>query len=286
MSVSISNTNVLPELANKYDAAKHEIRGWYMSEKLDGVRAWWIDGKLFSREGNWFRAPEWFISKFPKDIVLDGELYMGKGNFQSCVGTVKRHQPTDEWNNIEFVVFDAPYILSHFEERIRVARSAIENVTITTTTHDKESSSSKNYIRLLDQVLCTGADHANDMLLQIEEYGGEGVMLRHPTALYNPSGKRTSNVLKIKTMHDAEALVIGHEPGKGKHQGRLGALLCTIHEPVSKNTKPKTFKIGSGFTDVERENPPEIGSIVTYRYFELTKGGIPRFPVFHRMYNI
>lgn len=269
----MSSSKVLPELANKYDAAKHDIRGWYMSEKLDGVRAWWIDGQLFSREGNLFHAPEWFINHFPTDIVLDGELYMGRGTFQTCVGTVKTHTPVAEhWARIEFVVFDAPYVNGCFEERLNAARSAVERCDIP----------HQQYIRVLDQVICTGADHANDMLLQIEEYGGEGLMLRHPTALYNPNGKRTSNILKVKTMHDAEAIVIGHELGKGKHQGRMGALLC-VNSSEEANVKTKTFKIGSGFTDIERENPPPIGTIITYRYFELTKGGLPRFPVYHRV---
>jgi DNA ligase 1 len=258
------NPSVLPELSNKYIPGKHDPVGWYMSEKLDGVRAWWIDGKIYSREGHVFYPPEYFIEGFPRDIILDGELYMGRGNFQTCVGTVKRHVPTEAWKKIQFVVFDAPSVSACFADRLLEAakRIPVRNP----------------HIRMLDQIICTDTEHVNRMLIEIENNGGEGVMLRHPMSLYNIHGKRTSNVLKVKTMHDAEAVVIGHEPGKGRHEGRLGALLCTMED-----TPTKKFKIGSGFTDEERENPPEIGTVVSYRYFELTKSGIPRFPVFYRI---
>lgn len=256
-------SEIHPELASKYD--KQNVRDWWMSEKLDGVRAWWCNGKLYSREGNMFYSPPYFTEKFP-DITLDGELFMGKGRFQDCVGTVKRHQPTEAWKELQFVVFDAPHIESSFENRLTKVREKIAEIEDCT------------YIRLLEQVKCTGSESVQTFLSQIESEGGEGVMLRHPTALYNPYGKRTSNLLKVKTMHDAEAVVIGHEAGKGKHLGRLGALLCTVKEDPTKK-----FKIGTGFTDEERMNPPEIGSTVTYRYFELTKGGIPRFPAYMRV---
>lgn len=258
------NPRVLPELSNKYIPGKHDPSGWYMSEKLDGVRAWWIDGKIHSREGHVFYTPDYFTEGFPTDIVLDGELYMGRGNFQTCVGTVKRHVPTEAWRDVQFIVFDAPSVYGSFTERLGEAskRIPVENP----------------HIRMLEQIICKNTEHVNELLLEVERQRGEGVMLRHPTALYNIHGKRTSNVLKVKTMHDAEAVVIGHEPGKGKHEGRLGALLCTMVDAPTKK-----FKIGSGFTDTERENPPDIGAVVTYRYFELTKLGIPRFPVFYRI---
>jgi DNA ligase-1 len=77
--------------------------------------------------------------------------------------------------------------------------------------------------------------------------------------------------LKVKTFHDAEATVIGHEPGKGRHAGRLGAL--TVRLPNGKE-----FSVGTGFSDKERQTPPSVGSLITFRYQELSDAGIPRFP--------
>uniref|UniRef100_A0A7S4BL22 DNA ligase OB-like domain-containing protein n=2 Tax=Chrysotila carterae TaxID=13221 RepID=A0A7S4BL22_CHRCT len=99
-------------------------------------------------------------------------------------------------------------------------------------------------------------------------------MLRHPTAPHR--GGRSADLLKVKSARDDEALVIGHEAGKGKHAGRLGALLCRLRSGV-------TFKVGTGFSNAQRESPPPVGAVITFRYFELTQAHVPRFPAFHRI---
>ncbi len=75
----------------------------------------------------------------------------------------------------------------------------------------------------------------------------------------------------VASLNTAEAVVIGHEPGKGKHKGRVGALLCKL-------PNGKQFSVGTGLSDAERQAPPAIGETITFRYQELTDGGIPRFP--------
>jgi DNA ligase-1 len=82
--------------------------------------------------------------------------------------------------------------------------------------------------------------------------------------------------LKVKTFHDADAKVIGHEPGKGKHKGRLGALFVQLPN----GTK---FSVGTGFSDAERSAPPPVGSTITFRYQELSEAGVPRFPSYVRL---
>jgi DNA ligase-1 len=82
---------------------------------------------------------------------------------------------------------------------------------------------------------------------------------------------RSSTLLKVKTFHDAEALVVGHQDGAGRHKGRLGALLVRLPDGTD-------FAIGTGFSDRERSNPPAIGTTVTFRYQELSDAGVPRFP--------
>ncbi len=94
-------------------------------------------------------------------------------------------------------------------------------------------------------------------------------MLRQPGSRYVAG--RSSTLLKVKTFHDAEATVVGHQAGTGRHKGRLGALLVRLPDGTD-------FAIGTGFSDRERENPPAIGATVTFRYQELSDTGVPRFP--------
>src|SRR6185503_3154026 len=106
-------------------------------------------------------------------------------------------------------------------------------------------------------------------LARVESLGGEGLRLRQPGSKYIAG--RSSTLLKVKTFHDAEAIVAGHQAGAGRHRGRLGALLVRLADGTS-------FAIGTGFSDRERENPPAIGTTVTFRYQELSDAGVPRFP--------
>ena len=93
-------------LAQSWDNAA-DLSGWWMSEKLDGVRAYW-DGKQFlSRMGNLFHAPDWFIEGLP-EVPLDGELWLGRRKFQRTVSIVRRQDKSDLWKEIRYVVFDAP----------------------------------------------------------------------------------------------------------------------------------------------------------------------------------
>ena len=119
-------------------------------------------------------------------------------------------------------------------------------------------------------------NHLNQELNKVIEKGGEGMMLRTVNGVYRYD--RCTEVLKVKKFHDAEAEVIGIEPGKGRLIGYMGALIC-------KNKEGATFKVGSGFTDDQRRKPyPKIGSIITYQYFEVSKKGNPRFPTFMRFH--
>jgi len=245
--------------------------GYYMSEKLDGMRCIW-DGKgnLYSRNGNLIMAPLFFLNALPTGTVLDGELFLERGEFQQCMSIARQSKPNEnDWRSLTLVVFDAPMVEGDFETRLQAARDALAM-------HQVDVSIAKVH----SHVVCRGKNHVNEELERVTNLDGEGLMLRNPTALYK--GGRTSDLLKVKKFFGAEARVVGHEEGKGRNVGRLGALVCTMIGPGSDGKK---FKVGSGFSDFEREyeNCPSIGSIITYRYFELTDAGKPRFPVFVRV---
>jgi DNA ligase-1 len=86
---------------------------------------------------------------------------------------------------------------------------------------------------------------------------------------------RSDDLLKLKRFDDAEAIVIAHIEGKGKFSNMLGALVVTTPEA-------REFKIGSGFSDLQRRDSPAIGSTITYKYQGFTASGLPRFASFRR----
>jgi DNA ligase-1 len=241
-------------LAHKWEI-EHDPTGWWMSEKLDGVRAYW-DGEVFlSRLGNRFFAPDWFVEDLPAD-TLDGELWVGRKLFSKTMSIVRSGAAGIEWKNVSYVVFDAPNAKGGFEDRIAHAEKVLKKA-------------ATPHARFLEHVTCEGFDHLREELTRVEALGGEGLMLRRPKSKYEIG--RSQSLLKVKTFHDAEARVIGHAPGTGKHKGRLGALVCELPTGV-------TFNVGTGFSDVERASPPKIGAVITFRYQELTDDGVPRFP--------
>jgi DNA ligase 1 len=246
-------------LAESWDNSQ-DLTGWWISEKLDGVRAYW-DGKQFiSRQGNLYHAPDWFLKGMPTH-PLDGELWIGRKAFQRTVGIVRRQDKSDHWKEVRYLIFDAPHLPTTFEERLAKLRS-------------DQPSWKLSHVSLVEQMRCDGEAHLRGELARIEAVGGEGLMLRQPGSKYVAG--RSSTLLKVKTFHDAEAVVIDHEAGKGKHKGRLGAV-------VVKLPNGKTFSVGTGFSDHERANPPAVGTTITFRYQELSDGGIPRFPSFVRI---
>jgi len=237
-----------------------DLSGWWMSEKLDGVRAYW-DGKQFlSRQGNLYHAPDWFLAELP-DAPLDGELWIGRKAFQRTVSIARRQDKSDHWKELRYVIFDAPALAEPFETRLQFLRDELQR-------------REPKFALRLEHQLCRDAEHLRQELARIEELGGEGLMLRQPGSRYEIG--RSATLLKVKTFHDSEATVIGHEPGKGKHAGRLGALTVQL----ANGTR---FSVGTGFSDAQRGSPPPVGSVITFRYQELSDAGVPRFPSFVRV---
>jgi DNA ligase-1 len=226
--------------------------GWWASEKLDGVRAYWDGQRLVSRLGNLLHAPDYFLAGLPAH-ALDGELFLARKSFQKTVAIVRRQDKSDLWKQIRFLIFDAPAAGGAFEERVKVL----------------ESLPAHAYAAVHPHVLCTGIAHLKEELARIEALGGEGVMLRQPQSAYAVG--RSATLLKVKSFKDDEAVIIAHQPGTGRHKGRMGALLVRLPSGVE-------FSVGTGFSDKERDTPPPVGATIVFRYQELSDGGVPRFP--------
>jgi len=232
-----------------------DLQGWWMSEKLDGVRAYW-DGKQFlSRQGNLYHAPDWFVAGLP-DTPLDGELWLDRKAFQRTVSIVRRQDRSDHWKDISYVIFDAPGLDKTFEDRMDHVREIL-------------ASDQPPYATSHDHTSVQNEKHLKQELQRVENLGGEGLMLRKPGSRYEVG--RSTTLLKVKTFFDAEARVIDYTAGKGRHKGRVGALVVEL-------PSGDTFSVGTGLSDAQREAPPALGSVIGYRYQELSDGGIPRFP--------
>jgi DNA ligase-1 len=234
--------------------------GWWISEKYDGLRGYWDGKKLWSRKGNPISAPDYFLAELPKDIALDGELWIGRGKFEETISTVLSQTPDERWKGVQFMVFDAPQATGTFEQRTDFLRKTL--------------APGNQHVKLVLQQRCESVKHLLAERDRVVALGGEGVMLRKPESEYEP--RRSPTLLKVKPQDDAEATVIAHSPGKGKNAGKLGSLRVRTGEGLE-------FSIGTGFTDAQRESPPPVGTIITYRYRGLTAKGLPRFPSFLRV---
>lgn len=246
-------------LAQTWDN-EQDVTGWWASEKLDGVRAYWNRRDFVSRNGHVFHSPAWFKLCMPP-IHLDGELWIERKAFQRTVSIVRSQNAGELWRDVKYMVFDAPAYGGPFEARLDVARQAVYG-------------QGAEHLRVLYHFECQGIDHLRRKLAQVAILGGEGLMLRQPGSHYETG--RSSTLLKVKQFQDAEARVIAHLPGSGRHKGRLGALLVELPSGIQ-------FHVGTGFTDAQRNSPPPVGSTITFRYQELTDGGVPRFPSFVRV---
>ena len=238
-----------------------DVSQYLISEKYDGVRALWDGKALHTPAGRTIAAPEWFTKGFPK-TPLDGELWLARGQFDAVSGAVRKNKSIDkEWRSLSYMVFELPNAEGTFKVH---AKRIVQIVDLANIPHLK----AVMQFELKDEVAL------KLKLKQMVAKGAEGLMLHKADAPYITG--RSDALLKLKPYYDAEAKVIGHTPGRGKHKGKLGALIVETPEGIK-------FKLGTGFSDNQRENPPKIGSLVTCSYHDKTKNGKPKFASFLRV---
>jgi len=333
----------LLQLAHTFNPDKHCVGGYFASEKLDGMRCFWDGGTsrgrpsaqipwantakdfrlkeeviatgLWSRYGKVIRAPDWFLDKLPPHIPLDGELYLGPGQFQELVSIVKRHDADNRWEFVKYCIFeivptDQFYLAgrinnpnyktdafdggAHEAAMLLIPNRSFERQLGVLDTlsgdFDPEHLSVVWQEKLPIQTQ-KAEDRVEEMMYEVQEKGGEGIILRKPESIWLP--RRTQNLLKVKPVFDSEAVVTGYVWGKGKLENLMGTLVV--------QWQGKTFEL-SGFTNAERElvstygggsivggepGTPvaaevcsnkhfPIGSKVTFKFRELSNDGIPK----------
>lgn len=254
--------DVPPLLLAEKPKPEQDLTGWWFSEKLDGVRAFWDGTQFVSRLGNKYHAPAWFTKDLPTDVTLDGELFVGRKMFHKTVSIAKSLDAGERWKTVKYHVFDVPSMTDEkWESRMEFMLTKLKDLS--------------PYVHLVEQKLIPNMDTLAKWTDSITEQGAEGAMAREPGSLY--VGKRSDSLLKIKKFFDIDVKVKEHLVGKGRNKARCGSLLCEMDNG-------KTVKVGSGLTDEQRETPPPIGCTVTIKYQELSREGIPRFPTFIRIH--
>lgn len=234
---------------------------YWVSEKLDGVRAVWDGQQLRFRSGNPIHAPAWFTRGLPEQ-KLDGELWLGRGQFDRLSGIVRKAEPVDaEWREVRYMLFELPDATGTFSERIEAMARLVAGAGLP-------------HLAMVEQFRVGDAADLERRLAEVVGAGGEGLMLHRADALYRTG--RSDDMLKLKPWEDAEAVVLAHLPGQGKYTGKLGALLVRLPDG-------RRLRIGSGFSDAQRAEPPPVGATVTYRYRGYSATGLPRFATFLRV---
>ena len=243
--------------AQIYDKSKHNITNWYMSEKLDGIRAYWNGKELLSKNGNKIYAPSWFIKDLPP-FELDGELWTKRNDFENIQNIVLDTNPSIKWNEISYNIFEIPNEKGNFDKRLEKIKLWLEK-------------NPNNFIKIISQKVCKNETDLDNYLKELIDKKAEGIMLKNPNLEY--FNGRSENILKVKKFYDEEGLVIDLNYSK---DGKFKSLKIKLANGI-------IFNLGGGFSDIQRLNPPKIGDIVTFKYYGLTKNNKPKFASFLRV---
>lgn len=236
----------------------HDIKNWLMSEKLDGIRAYWNGKELLTRKGKKIYAPKWFTKDFP-NFELDGELWTKRDDFENIQSIVMDKTPSKSWKQITYNIFEVPNEKGDFLKRLNLAKNWIERKNI-------------SHVKVIEQIKIKDKKHLNNFLEKLILKKAEGVIVKNPKPKYFEG--RSSNILKVKKFSDMEGVVVGiNISSKTK-------VLKSLRVKLENGT---IFNLGGGFTKNERKNPPKINDIVTFKYYGFTKYGKPKFASFLRV---
>jgi len=243
--------------ASIYDEKKHNINNYYMSEKLDGIRAYWNTKELLTKNGNKIFAPKWFTKNFPP-FELDGELFTKQNDFENIQSIVLSQKETKEWENITYNIFEVPNQKGDFKARLNFLQKWLNK-------------NPNKFIKIIPQKKINNKDELNSFLDEVLAKNGEGVILKNYKLEYFTG--RSENILKVKKFLDDEAEVISQN---FREDGTLKSLEVKLKNGIK-------FNLGNGFKNSDRLNPPKIGDIITFKYYGLTKNKKPKFASFLRV---
>ena len=284
-------------LAQNYEGKCDWNDRWWVSRKLDGVRCLAITDeegkcKLYSRMGKEFTT----LDKVKDAIeatgiinsVFDGEICLvdddGNEDFQGIMKQLRRKDHQIE--NPAFMIFD---MLTKKEFEAENSERTLYPRLIILKQWLRGRFIDESILRFTHQTLITSQDHFEYWNDIENKDSWEGLMLRKDVGY---EGKRTKNLVKVKSFHDAEYEVLGWdiEQHEVVREGKSESM--TMLTQVWIEHKGHMVKVGSGFTQEQRLEYMDgsiVGKLITVQYFEETKndkGGISlRFPTVKHIYD-
>jgi DNA ligase-1 len=237
------------------------ITGWYMSEKLDGIRGYWDGKKLYSKNQKEIITPKYFTKNFPP-FALDGELWSKRDDFETIQSTVLDKVPSNTWKDITYNIFEVPEVKGDFKTRLEIAKKWFEE-------HPNKN------VNIIKQIVCKDEEHLLNYLNEIVKLKGEGVIVKDPSKAYHTG--RSPYILKVKKVYDMEGIVIGYNYRPNIKV--LKSLKIKLENGV-------VFNLGGGFSNKQRTNLPKLNSMITFKYYGFTKRGKPKFASFLRVREV
>lgn len=283
---------------------------------------------LWSRYGHPIFAPDSFLDKLP-DFFLDGELYLGRKMFQQTMSIAKtfpENRIDSNWNLMKYKVFDTPPIDQVF--RLGEINDEMFQKVITPdmgkwllTKKPIRSISARQFasqlkfldmflvqndvVQLHEQKALPAKEHEartyiRNELERLNTLGAEGLVIRYPHDMWEPT--RSHNMLKVKMIEDAEAIVVGYTTGEigttGKLHGKIGALIVdylgivfelaglTDEERLFADAESEQWALarpGVKCPDFIKSKHFPIGRKITFKYRELSDTGVPKEARYHRI---
>ena len=262
--------------------------GWWASEKFDGYRSQWMfeEKEFYSRALKIFNAPEWFKKAMPLKEKIDGELWVGRENFQS-MGVVRRKVPDEEgWLVVKFMAYDLPDKDKPFSERVKLLKKVVKDNEVRWNIIRKKLPPPFNTVDcplvFASQTKVKSEDHMMTIYNKVIQNGAEGLMIKQGESMYCDG--RSSLMLKLKPSFDEEAIIVDYSDGKGKYLGMLGGFVCQPLINMDKyhvvDKKEQHVFTVSGMDDSIRGGYMEthpIGTVITITHSGRTDSGKPRF---------
>ena len=282
---------IKPMLAHKYNPDKFQYPG-YIQPKLDGVRCIFTKDGAFSRTGKQFMNVSHLeydlhpiFARYP-DLMLDGELYNHdlKDDFEKIISLVRKTKPTDEHRGeaadlVQYHIYDIyndsnkGMWFSTYTKRLNMIKSIESSLSF------KQSKS----LYVIDTDAVVDEDTAREFHQDYLAKGYEGSILRDPTAHYKNT--RSYGLMKFKDFDDAEATIIGYEMGQGKRYGTLGKFIMQDDEGIQFGCPPGKGYNYEDLADMAKNITDYIGERATFTYFQRTKAGSYRHPLFKCIRN-
>lgn len=263
-----SSDAIKPMLAKNYQDHKKKLM-WPTTgqAKLDGVRnvSYWLDGgvRLQSRKGEAYNVPHIKAELervLPKGLVLDGELYAHGVSLQNITALVTKNRP--ESMKLRYHVYDV-VMEGTWPERDKVRRQFFAD------------NPNLEFIIQHDSRECASDEDVLQAEKDFVEMGYEGAIVRAHDGLYK-QGHRSDKLLKVKSFQDSEYKIIGWKTGKGKDE-TTPVFRCVTEAGVEFDVRPMGTLAER--EEMLRQAPELIGQYMKCKYFDLTDGGCPHFPI-------